>query len=70
VRAIAEKARHRLGGRYRQLTARGKLRVVAIAAVARESLGFIWAIAQAAGPATIIQPCRPANGTGRGYGSR
>jgi transposase len=70
VRAIAEKARHRLGSRYRQLTARGKLRVVAIAAVARESLGFIWAIAQAAGPATIIQPCRPANGTGRGSGSR
>jgi transposase len=70
VRAIAEKARHRLSGRYRRLTARGKLGVVAIAAVARESLGFIWAIAQAAGPMTIIQPCRPANGTGRGSGSR
>ena len=70
VRAIAEKARHRLSGRYRRLTARGKLGVVAIAAVARESLGFIWAIAQAAGPASIIEPCRPANGTGRGSGSR
>jgi transposase len=70
VRAIAEKARHRLSGRYRRLTARGKLGVVAIAAVARESLGFIWAIAQAAGPASIIEPCRPANGTGRGSGTR
>ena len=70
VRAIAEKARHRLTARYRRLTARGKLATVAIAAVARESLGFIWAIAQAAGPAAIIEPSRSANGTGRGSGSR
>jgi len=48
VRAIADKARHRLSGRYRKLITRGKLPVVAIAAVARESLGFIWAIAHAA----------------------
>lgn len=66
VRAIAEKARHRLCGRYRRLTARGKLRVVAIAAVARESLGFIWAIAQAAGPEAISEPGRPASGARRG----
>jgi transposase len=70
VRAIAEKARHRLSGRYRRLTARGKLGVVAIAAVARESLGFIWAIAQAAGPADIIERRRPARGAGRGSDSR
>ncbi|GIK98317.1 MAG: IS110 family transposase [Alphaproteobacteria bacterium] len=48
--AIAEKARHRLSGRYRRLTARGKRTPVAIAAIARESLGFVWAIAQAAAP--------------------
>ena len=66
VRAIAEKARHRLSGRYRRLTARGKLGVVAIAAVARESLGFIWAIAQAAGPIDSIDAGRPAGGSGRG----
>jgi transposase len=69
VRAIAEKARHRLSSRYRRLTAGGKLGVVAIAAVARESLGFIWAIAQAAGPAAIADAtvaCRPAVGAGRG----
>jgi transposase len=50
VRAIAETARHRLSGRYRRLVARGKLPQVAITAVARESLGFIWAIARAAAP--------------------
>ena len=50
VRAIADKARHRLSARYRRLTGRGKLSQVAAAAVARESLGFIWAIAQAAAP--------------------
>jgi transposase len=50
VRAIADKASHRLNGRYRRLVARGKLANVAIAAVARESLGFIWAIAHAAAP--------------------
>ena len=66
VRAIAEKARHRLSGRYRRLLARGKLGVVAIAAVARESLGFIWAIAQAAGPANSVDAGRPAGGAGRG----
>jgi transposase len=62
VRAIAHNARHRLSGRYRRLVARGKLKNVAIAAIARESLGFIWAIAHAAAPqasspqATSIAP--------------
>ena len=50
VQLIAEKARHRLSRRYRHLVARGKLKQVAIAAVARESIGFIWAIAHAAAP--------------------
>lgn len=50
LRAIADKARHRLSQRYRKLVARGKLPQVAATAVARESAGFIWAIAQAAAP--------------------
>jgi len=50
VRAIADKARHRLSARYRKLIARGKLPAVAVTAIARESLGFIWAIARAAAP--------------------
>jgi transposase len=52
VRAIADKARHRLSGRYRRLLARGKRPPVAVAAIARESLGFLWAIAHAAAPDT------------------
>lgn len=55
VRAIADKARHRLSGRYRRLVARGKLPQVAVTAIARESLGFIWAIAHAAAPDAIQQ---------------
>jgi len=50
VRAIADKARYRLSARYRGLRARGKLAQVAVAALARELIGFLWAIAQAAGP--------------------
>lgn len=50
VREIADKARHRLSRRFRHLVRHGKLPQVAIAAVARESLGFIWAIAHAAAP--------------------
>lgn len=50
VAAIAEKARHRLSGRYRRLIVRGKRTPVALSAVARESIGFIWAIAHAAAP--------------------
>jgi transposase len=65
VRAIAEKARHRLSGRYRRLVARGKLANVAIAAVARESLGFIWAIAHAARPQASPQSTSIAPGARR-----
>ena len=50
VQQIADKARHRLSRRYRHLLTHGKLKQVAIAAVARESLGFLWAIAHAAAP--------------------
>ena len=44
VKAIAWKAQHRLCGRYRRLSARGKLRQKVVTAVARELLGFVWAI--------------------------
>lgn len=44
VKAIAWKAQHRLNARYRRLVARGKANSVAVTAVARELLGFIWAI--------------------------
>ncbi len=51
LRAIADKARHRLSGRYRRLLARGKRPPVAVTAIARELAGFLWAIAHAAGRA-------------------
>jgi hypothetical protein len=46
IRQIAWKAQHRLSAKYRRLTGRGKLKQVAIVAIARELVGFIWAIAQ------------------------
>jgi transposase len=48
VREIAWKAQCRLNRRYRALVRRGKLKTVAITAVAREFAGFIWAVARAA----------------------
>jgi len=44
VRAIAWKAQKRLHARYHRLVLRGKSAQAAITAVAREQLGFIWAI--------------------------
>jgi transposase len=44
VQQIAAKARHRLYARYRRLTARGKSKQQVVTAVARELLGFVWAI--------------------------
>jgi len=46
VKAIAWKAQDRLHRRFRRLVGRGKPRQKAVVAVAREMLGFIWAIAQ------------------------
>ena len=48
---IAWKAQLRLHGRYKKLIARGKRSNVAITAVARELVGFIWDIARRANPA-------------------
>ena len=45
VRDVAWKAQARLTRRYRALTARGKRSTVAVTAVARELVGFMWAIA-------------------------
>lgn len=44
VREISWKAQHRLHSRYLKLVLHGKHRNVAVMAVARELLGFIWAI--------------------------
>jgi transposase len=44
VREIAWKAQCRLYKRYRALIRRGKLKTVAVTAVARELAGFIWAV--------------------------
>lgn len=49
VQAIAWKAQVRLCARYRHLTARGKQSVQVCTAVARELVGFIWAIASEMG---------------------
>lgn len=50
VKDIAWKAQLRLNTRYRQLVGRGKKSNVAITAVARELLGFVWAIAKRCEP--------------------
>ena len=44
IKAIAWKAQHRLHGRFRRLAARGKPHPQVVTAVARELLGFVWAI--------------------------
>jgi transposase len=46
IRDTAWKAQERLCRRYRKLIWAGKLPSVATAAIARELVGFIWAIAQ------------------------
>ena len=51
VQAIAWKAQCRLCARYRSLIRRGKLKTVAITAVARELAAFIWAINREITPA-------------------
>jgi len=53
IKDVAWKAQVRLCRRYRQLLARGKKPQVAITAVARELVGFIWAIAHELGPMPI-----------------
>jgi transposase len=50
IQEIAWKAQQRLCARYRGYIQRGKVSVQACTAVARELVGFIWAIGQATGP--------------------
>jgi transposase len=50
IRAVAWKAQVRLSSRYRKLIAAGKSAPKAIVAVARELVGFIWAIARLVEP--------------------
>jgi transposase len=45
IREIAFKAQSRLHGKYRRMTNAGKKSQVAVTAVARELLGFVWAVA-------------------------
>ena len=54
VREIAWKAQCRLHGRYRALVRRGKLKTVAVTAVARELAGFIWAVNRAIATARAV----------------
>ena len=56
AQAIAWKAQHRLHGRYRTLTARGKSKQQVITAIGRELLGFIWAIGVQAEAGTAQRP--------------
>jgi transposase len=53
VREIAWKAQCRLYRRYRTLVRKGKLKTVAIVAIARELAGFIWAVARAVTTARV-----------------
>lgn len=46
VKEIAWKAQHRLHARYGKLMAKGKSKGVVVTAVARELLGFLWAIGE------------------------
>ena len=55
VRDIAWKAQLRLCARYRRLAAAGKPKVVVTTAIAREMVGFLWAIAQAS-PGRRLSP--------------
>jgi len=50
VRDIAWKGQIRLCSRYRRLAASGKPKVVVTTAIAREMVGFIWAIARITQP--------------------
>src|SRR6478735_145323 len=55
IRDIAWKAQVRLCARYRRLVAIGKPKVVVTTAIAREMVGFIWAIARVAQPELFCQ---------------
>ena len=49
IKQITWKAQHRLNLKLRRMTATGKPSQKAVVGVARELLGFVWAVGQAAG---------------------
>lgn len=53
IRDLGWKAQVRLCARYRRLAATGKPKVVVTTAIAREMVGFIWAIARVAQPVLV-----------------
>jgi hypothetical protein len=53
---IAWKAQLRLNGRYRKPVGRGKKSNVAVTAVARELVGFMWDLARRYEPASGAAP--------------
>ena len=66
IRDIAWKAQVRLCARYRRLAAAGKPKVVVTTAIAREMVGFIWAIARMPAGARLTElPTERANAGGR-----
>jgi len=46
INSLTWKAQHRLNLKFRRLVGRGKPKQVAVVAVARELLGFVWAVAR------------------------
>jgi transposase len=56
VREIAWRAQNRLYARYRALTRNGKLKTVAVTAMARELAGFIWAVNREIAAAHPVAP--------------
>lgn len=57
VVAIATRAQHRLCTRYRRLTERGQPPLAVATTIARELLGFIWAIGQLVEPLPAAARC-------------
>jgi len=55
VQELASKARHRLHQRYMHLLGRGKNKQEVVTAVAREMLGFIWAIGVSVERAQVLK---------------
>jgi len=54
VREIAWKGQIRLCARYRKLIIAGKLKTVAVTAIAREMAAFLWAIGQEVAPTSAV----------------
>lgn len=54
VKAIAWKGQIRLCARYRKLVVAGKLKTVAVTAIAREMAAFLWAIGQEVAPSSTL----------------